>query len=383
MMRIFKKIQFNPSRVMAMLIKEFIQLKRDRATLGMIVGIPIIQLLLFGYAINMNPKNLPTALNSQDHSSFTRTFVEGMKNTGYFKFTALSHSEKEAERLLKQGKVSFVVNIDADFSRKLVRGEHPSILVEADGTDPSATGSAIDAMTNLSLNIFNRELVGPLAPLVQNPAPVNLEIHSLYNPAQITQYNIVPGLMGVVLTMTMVIITSMAITREREKGTMESLLATPLRPLEVMLGKLLPFVCVGYVQALLILAASRFLFGVPILGNVITLMVALLPFIIANLSIGLTFSTLAKNQLQAVQSGFFFFLPSLLLSGFMFPFRGMPEWAQYLGNIFPLTHFLTIVRGIMLKGSGIIEIWPALWPILVFMLIALSIAILRYKQTLD
>jgi ABC-2 type transport system permease protein len=371
------------NRMMAMLVKEFIQLKRDRATFGMMIGIPIIQLLLFGFAINMNPKNLPTAVNVQDNSVFTRTFLEGMKNTGYFQFTEVTTSESNARRMLDVGKVSFVVSIPSDFSRQLVRGDVPDILVESDGTDPSSSSSAIQAITGLVPSIFNRDLVGPLVPLQQSAAPVNLIIHSLYNPEQSTQYNIVPGLMGVVLTMTLVVITSLAITREREKGTMESLLATPLRPIEVILGKLLPFVLIGYVQAIIIMVVSRYLFGIPILGSVVTLLLALLPFIIANLSVGLTFSTLAKNQLQAVQGGFFFFLPSLLLSGFMFPFRGMPEWAQCLGNIFPLTHFLKIVRGIMLKGSGWVEIWPALWPMLIFMVLMLVVAIFRYRQTLD
>ncbi|MBP9726806.1 MAG: ABC transporter permease [Gammaproteobacteria bacterium] len=379
----FKKISFNFPRIFAMLIKEFIQLRRDKATFGMMIGIPIIQLLLFGYAINMNPKNLPTAINAQDNSVFTRTFLEGVKNSGYFQFTHIVKNEAEANNLLQEGRVSFVINIPENFSKQLVRGQQPKILVETDGTDPSATGSAIQAITDLIPQVFNRNLIGPLSSLLQNPSPVNLQLHALYNPSEITQYNIVPGLMGVVLTMTMVIITSMAITREREKGTMESLLATPLKPIEVILGKLLPYVLIGYIQATIIMLASRFLFDVPILGNVMTLMIVLLPFIVANLSVGLAFSTLAKNQLQAVQAGFFFFLPSLLLSGFMFPFRGMPIWAQWIGSIFPLTHFLTIVRGIMLKGNGWFEIWPALWPILIFMTIALSIAILRYQQTLD
>lgn len=382
-MPLFKKKLFSFTRMFAMLTKEFIQLKRDKTTFSMIIGIPIIQLLLFGYAINTNPTNLPTVINAQDNSVFTRTFLEGMKNTGYFKFIKVAQSEEEGRRALQVGSATFVVNIPANFSRELIKGKSPSILLEVDGTDPSASSSAIQAIEGLVPSVFNRDLNGPIAPLKQNASPVNLNIHSLYNPAQVTQYNIVPGLMGVVLTMTLVIITSLAITREREKGTMESLLATPLRPIEVMLGKLLPFVFIGYVQASIILIASNYLFGVPIRGNVLTLMLALLPFIIASLSVGLTFSTLAKNQLQAVQSGFFFFLPSLLLSGFMFPFRGMPDWAQWLGSIFPLTHFLVIVRGVMLKGNGWIEIWPAMWPILIFMVVALAIALVRYRQTLD
>lgn len=375
--------KFSFTRMLAMLTKEFIQLRRDKTTFGMMVGIPIIQLMLFGYAINTNPTHLPTVINAQDNSVFTRTFMQGMKNSDYFRFIKVVNSEKEAQHYLKTGDATFVVNIPVDFSHKLVKGEKPNLLVQVDGTDPSASGSALSALNDLVPTVFDRDLIGPLQSLQQTQSPVNLQIHSLYNPEQDTQYNIVPGLMGVVLTMTLVVITSMAITREGEKGTMESLLATPLRPAEVLIGKLLPFVLIGYVQAIIILIASHLLFSVPILGSITTLMLALLPFIIASLSVGLTFSTLAKNQLQAVQSGFFFFLPSMLLSGFMFPFRGMPDWAQWLGNIFPLTHFLTIVRGIMLKGNGWAEIWPQMWPILVFMVVALSIALLRYRQTLD
>lgn len=370
-------------RLVAMVGKEFIQMLRDRMTLSMMIAMPIIQLILFGYAINMNPKDLPTAINSQDSSAFTRTFVEGLKNTDYFKVTKVVKSEAEGKRLLQTGDALFVLTIPANFSRDLVKGEHPDFLLQVDGTDPSASGSAISAINTISQTIFNRDLTGPLSKLQQNAEPANLEIQTLYNPQQSTQFNIVPGLLGVVLTMTLVVITSQVMTKERERGTMESLLATPLRPLEVILGKLIPFVVVGYIQAAAIIAASYYLFGVPIIGSVWTLFLAMLPFIVANLSIGVTFSTIAKNQLQAMQAAFFFFLPSILLSGFMFPFQGMPHWAQAIGQVLPLTHFLIIVRGIMLKGNGWIEIWPQLWPLLLFMLGAITLALLRYRQTLD
>jgi ABC-2 type transport system permease protein len=374
---------FSFARMSAMVLKEFIQMRRDRMTFGMMVMLPIMQLILFGYAINSNPKNLPMAVLSADSSPFTRTLVKGFENTSYFAVTKHARSESEAQQLLKQGDVSFVLNIPAHFSRDMVRGKHPTLLLQADGTDPAATSAALAASNAMMSTVFNRNLNGPLRPLQQSALPANLSVHAMYNPGQVTQYNIVPGLLGVVLTMTMVVITSQAITRERERGTMESLLATPLRPLEVMIGKLLPYVVVGYIQMIIIVLTSCFIFKVPLLGHVLTLCLATLPFIAANLAVGLTFSTIAKNQLQAVQATFFFFLPSILLSGFMFPFRGMPLWAQYLGNALPLTHYLKIVRGVMLKGNGWIDIWPALWPILLFMVIAIVIALLRYRQTLD
>jgi ABC-2 type transport system permease protein len=276
-----------------------------------------------------------------------------------------------------------VVNIPADFSRDLLRGDRPAILVEADATDPAATGNAIGSLRVLMTTAWRRDFTGPLAYLAGAEPPVDLRIHARYNPEGITHYNIVPGLMGVVLTMTMVMITGLAITRERERGTMETLLSMPTRPVEVLIGKIVPYIVVGYVQVLLILAAARVLFDVPMVGNLGLLLVVALVFIAANLAMGLTFSTLAKNQLQAMQMAFFFFLPSLMLSGFMFPFRGMPLWAQTLGEVFPLTHFLRIVRGILLKGNGPGDVALELWPIALFAAVALGIGVKRYRQTLD
>ncbi|HZZ19647.1 MAG TPA: ABC transporter permease, partial [Opitutaceae bacterium] len=313
--------RFTFHRFWAVVMKEFIQMRRDRVTFGMMVGIPLLQLTLFGFAINSDPKHLPTALRLADEGPFARTLVAEMRNSQYFDITTITSSEAQADNLLRLGDVQFVVDIPENFSRKLLRGERPTLLVEADATDPAATGPAIAAFRAIADTSLDRDLSGPLARLRARPGPVDFEVHAHYNPENITQYNIVPGLMGIVLTMTMVMITGLAITRERERGTMENLLSTPVRPFEVMAGKILPYIAVGYIQVTLILLAARILFNVPMVGSLVLLYCVALIFIAANLAVGITFSTLAKNQLQAVQMAFFFFLPSILLSGFMFPFR--------------------------------------------------------------
>lgn len=378
-----KRFSFNWRRFCAMVKKEFIQMRRDRVTFGMMVGIPLLQLIIFGYAINSDPKHLPTAVYSADNSVFSRTIVWGLRNSSYFDITCEANSEADIRKMLAQGTVQFAVEIPVDFSRKLLRSEKPDLLLEADATDPAAVGYAIGAINLLTTTVLNRDLTGPLAKLRGKSPPFTLVTHQHYNPEAVTQYNIVPGLMGVMLTMTMIIITALAITRERERGTMENLLATPARPGEVMIGKIVPYIIVGYGQVFLILAAAKLLFAVPMVGSVPLLLVLTFPFIVANLAVGITFSTIGKNQLQAVQMAFFFFLPSLLLSGYMFPFRGMPGWAQDIGEVLPLTHFLRIVRGILLKGNGLAEIAPDLWPIVLFLVVMLAIAIKRYRQTLD
>jgi ABC-2 type transport system permease protein len=376
-------MKFSFQRFWAIVAKEFIQMRRDRITFAMMVGIPMVQLILFGYAINSNPKHLPTAVYAADNSPFSRTVVWALRNSSYFDVVSEPKNEADIQKMLAEGAIQFAVEIPVDFSRKLVRGERPDLLLEADATDPSAVGFAISAMNSLVPEILDRDLIGPLQPLRGTPAPFNLVIHQHYNPENISQYNIVPGLMGVMLTMTMIIITGLAITRERERGTMENLLSTPVHPGEVITGKIVPYILVGYVQVFLVLLAAKFLFGVPMLGSISLLLVLVLLFILANLAVGITFSTIAKNQLQAVQMAFFFFLPSLLLSGYMFPFRGMPAWAQDLGELLPLTHFLRVVRGILLKGNGLVAIVPDLWPIALFLAVMLAIAIKRYRQTLD
>lgn len=387
MTRIAKLLQVFKSeawaRLFAVMMKEFIQMRRDKTTLGMIIGIPLIQLVLFGFAINQNPRNLPVAIVGAENDMFTRRILGAMENSTYFKFISPAVTEHEAAFLLKTGKVQFVVSFPPLFSHDLVKGLKPELLLQADASDPAATSRAVEVFNDLAYLALKEDLVGPLENLSYVHRPYEPLIHAVYNPLMITAYNIVPGLLGVVLTMTMVVITALAITRERELGTMENLLAMPLKPIEVMVGKILPYVIVGYVQVILILFMAKFLFGVPITGSITLLLLLCLPFIAANLVVGLTFSTLASNQLQAVQSAMFFFLPSILLSGFMFPFRGMPEWAQIIGNALPLTHFLIIVRGILLKGNGFFDVWREILPILAFMIVVMIIGYKRYRTTLD
>jgi ABC-2 type transport system permease protein len=375
--------RFSWSRFLAVVVKEFIQMRRDRLTFAMMVGIPLIQLILFGYAINSDPKHLPTAVIAADNSEFSRSFVAALENTDYFKVTAMVRSEAEAERLISGGDVQFVLNIPQDFARRLVRGERPSILLEADASDPVAVGNAVAAVEQLGQSALDRDLQGVLEPLRSRPGPVDVIVHRRYNPEGITEYNIVPGLLGTILTMTMIMMTGLAITRERERGTMENLLATPVHPLEVMIGKIVPYILVGYLQISLLLLAAWLLFNVPMLGSLVLLYAVVLVFVAANLAVGIMFSTIARNQMQAMQMTFFFFLPSMLLSGFFFPFRGMPEWAQAVGNLLPLTHFLRMVRGILLKGNGLMETLPHLWPIALFLLAVVAIGLKRYRRTLD
>lgn len=374
---------FSLARWWSMVTKEFLQLRRDRVTFGMIIGIPIIQLTLFGYAINSDPKHMPTAVIAGESSEFTRSVIEGMRHSEYFAIVAELPDDEAGRRALARGDAQFVLSIPAGFTRSLLRGEHPSLVLEADASDPTATGPALAAMAPIVDQAARRDLVGPHARLRQGPPPFDIRVHRLYNPESITQYNIVPGLMGVILTMTMVMMTGLAITRERERGTMENLLAMPISPLEVMTGKIVPYVAIGLVQAAIILVAARYVFGVPFVGDLTALFLSALVFIAANLTVGITLSSLAANQLQAMQLTFFYFLPNILLSGFMFPFRGMPEWAQALGSVLPLTHFNRLVRGILLKGNGWPDLWPSLWPMMLFTLIVMVVALRFYRRTLD
>jgi ABC-2 type transport system permease protein len=342
-----------------------------------------LQLTLFGFAINSDPKHLPAALLVADDGPVERTLLNAIKHTDYFDFVRVVHSEAEGRELLALGDVQFVVNIPQNFNRDVLRGSRPAILIEADATDPAATGNALGALPAFLDNALQNDLKGPLSYLAPTNGPASLRVHALYNPEGLTQLNIVPGLLGVVLTLTMVMITALAITRERESGTMENLLSMPTRPFEVMVGKIIPYILVGYIQISLLLLAARFFFHVPMIGNLFLLYAAALVFIAANLSMGITFSTIAQNQRQAMQMGVFFFLPSILLSGFMFPFRGMPHWAQTVGEVLPLTHFLRIVRGILLKGNGMAQVATHLWPIALFTAVVLTIGVKRYRQTLD
>jgi ABC-2 type transport system permease protein len=369
-------------RIVAVLRKEFVQLRRDRLTFAMLIGVPIMQLVLFGYAINGDPRQLPTAVVALDQGPLVRSIVRAAENTGYFRVIA-GTGDSQAEHLLATGQVQFVLVFPADFSRRLLRGEHPALGVYADATDPSATGPAVAALQQLPALVLTRELQGTLAALQPGAAPFELRLHRRYNPEGLTAYNVVPGLMGVILTMTLVMMTAMAMTRERERGTLENLLATPVRPLEMMAGKILPYVLVGYGQVLIVFGAARLLFEVPMAGSFGLLTAMVLLFITATLSVGFAFSTIARSQMQSMQMTMFYFLPNILLSGFMFPFRGMPGWAQVLGEALPLTHFLRIVRGIMLKGTGLPELWPEAAAIAAFLAAMSVVAMLRYRQTID
>lgn len=371
------------TRTWAVMVKEFVQLTRDRLTYAMILALPIVQLLLFGYAINDDPRHLPTAVLVQDNGGFSRSILTSMNNSGYFDIVLQARSQSELDRALERGEVQFAVIIPADFTRRVVRGDAAQILVEADATDPSATSGAVAALASLPSQALSRDLTGPLAARAPGRAPFEVVVHRRYNPEAITAYNIVPGLLGVILSMTLVMMTSLGMARERERGTMESLLATPVRPLEVMVGKLAPYVLVGLIQAVVFLVMSRLLFDVPMSGGWIALGVGLMLFIVGSLSLGFLISTVAKTQLQAMQMSFFYMLPAILLSGFMFPFRGMPDWAQAIGTAIPVTHFLRVVRGSLLKGAGLESAGQSLLALALFVLVVGTLAMMRYRTTLD
>jgi ABC-2 type transport system permease protein len=360
---------FSTTRVLAVLTKEFLQLSRDRLTYAMILVMPVVQLLLFGYAINNDPHRLPTAVLALDHGAFARSAISTLESSGYFDIAT--------------GKAQFAVTIPADFTRRVVRRDRAQVLVEADASDPAASNGALAALSQLPQSALRRELTGALSPLAAGPPPFEVVIHRRYNPENITAYNIVPGLLGVILSMTLVMMTSLGMTREYERGTMESLLATPARPLEVMVGKLAPYVVVGLLQTCVILVLAKFLFDVPMQGGWGALGAGALLFIAGSLSLGFLISTAARNQLQAMQMSFFYIMPSILLSGFMFPFKGMPQWAQDIGTIIPVTHFLRVVRGSLLKGHGLGDAWPSLAALAAFMIVAAGLAMARYRRTLD
>lgn len=371
------------ARMLAVLTKEFTQLVRDRLTYAMIIGIPIFQLLLFGYAINTDPKQLPTAVLVQDQGQFARSVLGSLQRSDYFRIDHVARSPAEMDALIERGAVQFAITIPGDFTRRVVRRENAQILVEADASDPAATGSAVAALASLPKEGLKHDLKGPILSLAGGSQPFEVVIQRRYNPESITNYNIVPGLVATILTMTLVMMTSLAMTRETERGTMETLLSTPLRPMEVMVGKLTPFVVVGIIQAAIIISMARLLFGVPMAGGWAALTVGLFLFIVGSLALGFLVSTVARNQLQAMQMSFFYFLPSILLSGFLFPFRGMPEWAQWLGSIIPVTHMLRIVRGAMLKGVGIAEVLPSLAALTLFVVLVTGLAMKQYRTTLD
>ncbi len=371
------------ARISAIFLKELVQMRRDRLTFAMMLIIPVMQLILFGFAINNDPRNLPTAVHVEEQTPIVRTLLQAFETSEYYDLVLTTDDPRKSESLLASGAVEFVISIPAGFTERLIRGERPQLLIEADASDPAAASNAIARAEAIVANALRHDLKGPLGALRASPGPVEVIIHARYNPEAITQYNIVPGLLGVILTMTLVMITGMAMTREAERGTLENLLAMPVQPLEVMIGKITPYVAVGAVQTGVILLAAHHLFAVPFVGAIWLLLMGVTIFVLANLALGFTFSTIAESQMQAMQLTFFFFLPSILLSGFMFPFRGMPHWAQWIGEVLPLTHFLRIVRGVMLKGAGFADLHTEFMAMAAFALVAVVIAMLQYRQTLD
>ncbi|MEZ5871747.1 MAG: ABC transporter permease [Nitratireductor sp.] len=375
--------RFSFFRLGAVLAKEFIQMRRDRLTFAMMLGVPLMQLVLFGFAINNDPKGLPAALVTTSADHYTRAMVTALELTGYYRFNHVVASAAEGEELLASGAVAFLVTIPSDFGARVDRNDKPTILVEADATDPASASGAISTLSTVAQEALQREKGVDALHSRPQPGSLNVIVHRRYNPEGISQYNIVPGLLGVILQMTMVMMTSMALTRETERGTMENLLAMPASPTEIMIGKILPYLVVGAVQVTVVLVAAKTLFSVPFFGGLPLLLSGILIFVLALVLLGYAISTAARTQMQAMQLTFFFFLPSLLLSGFMFPFRGMPDWAQRLGELFPLTHFLRVIRAVMLKGAEWNAVAFEMWALIAFVAAYATLALLRFRTTLD
>jgi ABC-2 type transport system permease protein len=374
---------FSLARLNALLAKEFIQMRRDRVTFAMMLGVPLMLLVLFGFAINNDPKRLPSALMAAGNDVYARAVVSALENTNYYRFDYIAATEAEADALMASGKVTFVVTIPADFGKRVERGDRPQILIEADATDPAVATGALSTLATTASQALLRVQGQQAAAKQQMQSQLDIVVHRRYNPEGISQYNIVPGLLGVILQMTMVMMTSIALTREIERGTMENLLAMPSSPLEIMLGKVLPYAGVGAVQVVVVLIVAKLLFFIPFVGSMTLLLASIFVFVLGLVLLGYSISTVARTQMQAMQLTVFFFLPSILLSGFMFPFSGMPVWAQWLGEIFPLTHFLRIVRAVMLKGAGLPAIATEVNWLLGFVLLVSALALMRFRRTLD
>lgn len=371
------------SRVFAVFLKELVQMRRDRPTFAIMIMMPVMQLVLFGYAINTDPRHLPAVVELREDGPMTRAFLASLSASTYVDIVAVTHSAEAGDAALRSGQASFLISIPEGFERRMVRGERPQILIAADASDPVAAGGALGAIERVAQSAFAPEFDGPLAFLARAPPPYEIVVHRRYNPAGVTAFNIVPALLGVILTMTMVMITSIALTRETERGTMENLLATPVRPIEVMIGKTTPYIGVGAVQVAIVLLVATTLFRIPFTGSLLAFLIAVTVFIFANLMLGYLISTVARTQMQAMQMTFFVFLPSILLSGFMFPFRAMPGWAQAIGEALPITHFLRMVRAIVLKDAGFTDILGDLWPLTLILLVLATLALLRFRRTLD
>ena len=375
--------EFSFARAAAIFIKELVQMRRDRLTFAIMLAMPVMQLLLFGFAINTDPRHLPTVIERREDGPMARSLIASLRASSFFDVVGVVERDGDGERLLKQGKATFLIIIPEGFERKLVRGERPQILIAADASDPVAAAGPIGAVNEIARRALAPHFEGALSGLAGGPPPYDVVVHRLYNPEGVTAFNIVPALLGVILTMTMVMITSIALTRETERGTMETLLATPVRATEIMLGKTLPYVIVGVVQTILVLIAGATLFAIPFTGSPLAFAIAVGVFIFANLMLGYLISTVSRTQMQAMQMTFFVFLPSILLSGFMFPFAAMPVWAQWLGETLPLTHFLRIVRAIVLKGAGLADVATEIAPLLAILATFTGVALMRFRQTLD
>jgi ABC-2 type transport system permease protein len=371
------------SRIAAVFIKELVQMRRDRPTFAIMIMVPVMQLALFGFAIDTDPRHLPAAVELRDDGPLTRSFLASLKQSTYVEIVDIVYTDEEGEDLLRSGKVNFLIVIPENFETEFVRGERPEILIAADASDPVAAGGVIGAVGEIARRAFAPELERLPAKLRGGAPPYEVVIHRQYNPEGETAFNIVPGLLGVILTMTMTMITSIALTRERERGTYEALLSSPVRPLEIMIGKTTPYIFVGAIQTGIILLAARFVFHIPFAGDPLAFLLVISLFILTNLMLGYLISTVARTQMQAMQMTFFVFLPSILLSGFMFPFRAMPAWARAIGEGIPNTHFLRMVREIMLKGAGLADIQSDLGPLALILLVLAGIALLRFQRTLD
>ena len=377
------RLDLSWSRILAVFLKELVQMRRDRLTFAIMIMVPIMQLTLFGYAINNDPRHLAGVVVMREDGPLTRDFLAGLKTSTFVDIVAVSHDSNEADRMLRSGRATFLIEIPEGFERRLVRGERPQILIAADASDPTSAGGMIGAVQQIAQTSFSPDFEGSLAYLAPAPPPYEIVVHRRFNPAGITAFNIVPALLGVILTMTMVMVTSIALTRETERGTMETLLATPLKPLEIMIGKTTPYIAVGAIQTTIVLIFAAFLFRIPFTGSPIAFLIAGMAFIITNLMLGYLISTVARTQMQAMQMTFFIFLPSILLSGFLFPFRAMPDWAQAIGECLPITHFLRIVREVILKGADVPDILSDLWSLLTILLVLSALALMRFRRTLD
>ena len=366
-------------RLRAVALKEVRQLSRDRVTFGMIVGVPLLQIMLFGYAINFDVRNLSTVVQDQADTSKSREFIAQLRATQVVDVRYRTDSSAELDRLMREGRVSMAVVIPPDFERRLQSDARPVVQILVDGSQPSLSGVASGIA---ALPLLTRHGDGPYAG-GKRMEPRRIEVRTLYNPEKRTAVQIVPALIGVILSMTMVLFTSGAIVRERERGNLELLIATPLGGFELMVGKLLPYVVIGLIQTTIILIVGSALFNVPVAGSLLDLYAAALLFIGASLGLGLFVSTLAQTQFQAFQLAFVTMLPSILLSGFMFPFEGMPRVAQWIAQVLPLTHFNVIIRGVMLRDAVLPDMWPQLGKLALFLTVMLLVAAFKFKKRLD